>query len=74
MEVRLTEKGKNTGKVSVIRTIATMEVGEIWALDCGLSPIENVRVNCSRYGQLSGKFFNVSGDRQVGVIEVRRAK
>lgn len=73
MEVKLTEKGKNTGRVSVIRTIATMEIGEVWALQADGNPIANVRVNCSRYGQLSGKFFNVS-PTSTGMIEIRRAR
>ena len=73
MEVIISEKGRNFGRISVSRTIATMEVGEVWALQQDGNPVGNVRVNCSRYGQLTGKFFNVR-PVEGGMIEIRRAR
>jgi hypothetical protein len=75
MEVITHNTGKDAGRISVLHTIATMDLGESWAIEEGLAVLEYVRNACSRYGHLSGKTFTVSSPRaNAGMIEITRTK
>ena len=75
MEIIKHNTGKDAGRISVLRTIATMAPGESWAVEEGLVVLEYVRNACSRYGHLSGKTYTVSSPREnAGVIEITRTK
>lgn len=75
MEVIKHNTGKDAGRISVLHTIATMAVGETWAVDDGLVVREYARNACSRYGHISGKAFTVNAPREnAGMIEITRTK
>jgi len=75
MEVIKHNTGKDAGRVSVLHTIATMAVGETWAVEDGLVVREYARNACSRYGHISGKAFTVNAPREnAGLIEITRTK
>ena len=71
MQEVIADKGMAYGRVSPLRTIATMEVGETWVTATEAVNPASLRVAASRYGTLTGKRFsiyvNVTGD-----IEVKR--
>ena len=75
MEVITHNTGKDAGRISVLHTIATMDVGETWAVEDSLVVREYARNACSRYGHISGKTFTVSSPRaNAGMIEITRTK
>lgn len=75
MEVITHSTGKDAGRVSVLRTIATMDPGETWSVQEGLTTAEYARNACSRYGRLSGKSFTVSAPKaNAGMIEIVRTR
>lgn len=67
MEVILnTRSGKDEGRISVLRTIATMLPGESWAIEEGQVQLGYAQVCCSRYARLSGKSFTVNSPASLG--------
>ena len=75
MKVIIHNTGKDAGRISVLHTIATMELGETWAVEEGPVVLEYARNACSRYGHISGKTFTVSSPRaNAGMIEITRTK
>lgn len=75
MEIIKHNTGKDAGRISVLHTIATMEVGESWAVEEGLVVREYARNACSRYAHISGKGFTVNAPREnAGMIEITRVK
>jgi hypothetical protein len=75
MEIIKHNTGKDAGRISVLHTIATMEVGEIWPVEDGLVVREYVRNACSRYSHITGKSFTVNAPREnAGIIEITRTK
>ena len=75
MEIIRHNTGKDAGRISVLHTIATMEVGESWAVEDGLVVREYARNACSRYAHLSGKAFTVNAPREnAGMIEITRTR
>jgi len=75
MEIIRHNTGKDAGRISVLHTIATLAVGETWAVEEGLVVREYARNACSRYGHISGKAFTVNAPREnAGMIEITRTK
>lgn len=67
------EKGKAIGKISVLRTIATMQPGEKWHIAAGEAPIGYAQVCCSKYARISGKQYHVSSPAALeGAIVITR--
>ena len=64
MEIIKHNTGKDAGRISVLHTIATLEVGETWAVEEDLVVREYARNACSRYGHISGKAFTVNAPRE----------
>lgn len=61
MEVILnTRSGKDEGRISVLRTIATMEPGDQWHISTGDVQLAYAQVCCSRYARMTGKSFTVN--------------
>lgn len=58
--IRNTRSGKDNGQISVLRTIATMDVGEQWTTHEKEVNFGYAQVCCSRYARSSGKIFSVS--------------
>ena len=60
MEIILTEKGKNKGRISVARTLASMKVGETWnASTADVDPFY-IRSACSKFRHTLSRDFTVS--------------
>jgi len=75
MEIIRHNTGKDAGRISVLHTIATMEVGESWFPTEEEVVREYVRNACSRYSHISGKAFTVNAPREnAGKIEITRTK
>ncbi len=75
MKVITHNTGKDAGRISVLHTIATMEVGESWAVEEGQVVREYARNACSRYSHISGKAFTVNAPREnAGMIEITRTR
>ena len=75
MEVKYSTKGPNTGRISPLRTIATMAVDEVWETSREDVNYDSLRFTCSYYGRTSGKFFNVSSPvESEGLITVTRIR
>ena len=75
MKVITHNTGKDAGRISVLHTIATMEVGESWAVEEGPVVREYARNACSRYAHISGKAFTVNAPREnAGMIEITRTR
>lgn len=75
MEVKYSIKGQNTGRISPLMTIATMEVNETWETSREEVNYDTLRFTCSYYGRTSGKFFSVSSPvESEGLITVTRIR
>lgn len=60
MEIIFTETGKNKGRISVARTLASMQVGETWiASTADVEPFY-VRHACSKLRHTLNRDFTVS--------------
>lgn len=66
-------KFANSGKIAVIKTLRTMEVGETWEPSKNDVNFLALRVSASRYGASAGKFFSVLAT-DPEVIRVVRIK
>ena len=72
MVVKFTEKGAQKGRISVMDSARTMSVGETWVLDIeGPRELVNVRVNCSRLGSETGRFYSVALKDKDSVVITR---
>lgn len=60
MEIILTEKGMNKGRISVARTLASMSVGETWVANTTDVAPYYVRNACSKFRHTLGRDFTVS--------------
>ena len=73
MEIVYHTTGTHRGAVSVLNTIATMEVGETWQTNSSEVQLAYVQVCCSRYGWNTGKRFTVNAARRLnGQIIITR--
>ena len=60
MEVINHQKGRNIGRISVLKTVDTMEVSERWETHCDEIDLLDARCLCSRYGRKTGKRFSIT--------------
>lgn len=75
MEIIRSEKGKNKGKISVARTLATLRKRERWEADAADLNIGYVRECASKLAKTMGREFSVSNTAEMGtkIIIVRTA-
>lgn len=72
MEIIRHTSGKATGRISILKTIETMRIGEVWIADLADVVTSTVQVTCSEYGKLNNKQFSVSLVENEGKITVTR--
>ena len=72
MEIIKHTSGKASGRISILNTIETMHVGDIWICDPGDIVLNSAKVTCSEYGKLHGKQFTVSLVENEGKITITR--
>lgn len=72
MEIIRHTSGKATGRISILKTIETMRIGEIWVADPSDVVISTVQVTCSEYGKLHNKQFTVSLVENEGKVTITR--
>ena len=74
MEIITHTSGKATGRISVLKTIETMAIGDIWVADPADVVTSTVQVACSEYGKLYNKLFKVSLVENPGKITITRKR
>lgn len=65
MEVINHVKGRNIGRISILRTLATMGPGESWETSETEIDLLDARVLCSRYGRKTGRSFTVAAPMEA---------
>ena len=75
MEIIRSEKGKNKGKISVARTLATLRKREKWEADGAEINIGYVRECASKLAKTMGREFSVSNTAEMGnkILIIRTA-
>lgn len=75
MEIIRSEKGKNKGKISVARTLATLRKREKWVADADELNIGYVRECASKLAKTMGREFSVSHTVEMGdkILIIRTA-
>ena len=75
MEIIRSEKGKNKGKISVARTLATLRKRERWEADASELNIGYIRECASKLAKTMGREFSVSNTAEMGtkIIIIRTA-
>lgn len=71
MQEIIAEKGMGFGRISPLRTIATMEVGETWNTNTDTVQLSTLRTAASRYGMLAGKRFSVAAGAGSDIVVTR---
>lgn len=71
MQEIIAEKGMGFGRISPLRTIATMEVGETWNTNTDTVQLSTLRTAASRYGMLAGKRFSVAVGAGSDIVVTR---
>ena len=66
MEIIRSEKGKNKGKISVARTLATLRKREKWEADAAELNIGYIRECASKLSKTMGREFSVSHTAEMG--------
>ena len=66
MEIIRSEKGKNKGKISVARTLATLRKREKWEADASELKIGYIRECASKLAKTMGREFSVSNTSEMG--------
>jgi hypothetical protein len=74
MEIILQTTGTQKGRISVARTIASMELGDIWKTSTAEIDLDYTRVAASKVARLTGKQFNVCYVQSEQTITVTRLK
>lgn len=59
MKEIVAHKGRTPGSVSITKSIATMEVGDVWQLDPSVFSASSVRNGCSRVNTTTSMRFKV---------------
>lgn len=72
MEIIRHTTGRSSGCISVLNTIETMEIHDIWVADPEEVKISTVYTTCSEYGALTGKQFKISLVENKGKITITR--
>ena len=75
MEIIRSEKGKNKGKISVARTLATLRKREKWEADAAELNIGYIRECASKLSKTKGREFSVSHTAEMGnqIVIIRTA-
>ena len=75
MEIIRSEKGKNKGKISVARTLATMRKREKWEADAAELNIGYIRECASKLSKTIGREFSISHTAEMGnqILIIRTA-
>lgn len=75
MEIIRSEKGKNKGKISVARTLATLRKRERWEANASEINIGYVRECASKIAKTMGREFSVSNTAEMGdtIVIIRTA-
>lgn len=66
MEIIYLNKGRGRGRISVARTLATMEAGETWATTTDKVDYDYVRMACSKLSRVLKRDFSVAHTREMG--------
>lgn len=66
MKIIRSEKGKHKGKISVARTIASLNKREKWTVDADEVKIGYVRECASKLSRTMGREFSVSNTAEMG--------
>lgn len=65
--------GKEAGRICVLRTLASMEPGEVWTTHENEVLLSYVHSCCSRYGRLAKRSYSVSAPAEAeGAITITR--
>ena len=72
MEIIKHTTGRGAGSISVLNTIETMRVNDVWIADPAEVNTNTVYNTCSKYGELAGVVFRVSMKENEGKITIRR--
>lgn len=70
MEIQITDKGKNKGRISVTRTLSTLAVGESWETTTEDVDLGYLRVACTTLGRRINREFSVSNTLDMGQVIV----
>ena len=70
MEIQITDKGKNKGRISVTRTLNTLAVGESWETTTEDVDLGYLRVACTTMGRRMQREFSVSNTLDMGNLIV----
>lgn len=75
MEIIRSAKGKNKGRISVIKTLATMRKREKWEADAAEVNVGYVRECASKFSKTMGREFSVSHTVEMGdkIVIIRTA-
>ena len=75
MEIIRSQKGKNKGKISVARTLATLRKREKWEADAAELNIGYIRECASKLSKTMGREFSVSHTAEMGdkIVIIRTA-
>ena len=75
MEIIRSQKGKNKGKISVARTLATLRKWEKWEADAAELNIGYIRECASKLSKTMGREFSVSHTVEMGdkILIIRTA-
>ena len=66
MEIIRSDKGKNKGRISVARTLASMKKRERWETTTAEVDPDYVRAACSKLTRTTGKEFTVTHTLTMG--------
>lgn len=66
MEIIRSEKGKNRGRISVARTLASMRKLEKWETTTEEVDLDYVRIACAKLSRTSGRNYSVSHTLSMG--------
>ena len=71
MQEIIADKGQAFGRISPLRTLATMEVKEIWRTTAETVRPNSLRAAASRLGRDTGRFFAVRMDSYENITVTR---
>ena len=72
MEIVRHTTGRTAGAISVLNTIETMQVGDVWIADPAEVRISTVYTTCSEFSVLHNVAFSVSLKEHEGKITITR--
>ena len=66
MEIITSDKGKNKGRISVAKTLASMTRNEVWITNTTEVDPDYVRAACAKLSRTSGRDYSVSHTLSMG--------